>query len=916
MNMFFKCLVIANLIVVVLLLIIGKSFAEEVPEGFEDVLEKKNVIVKLIVNDDRYILVAGEISNNTFRVLEGNEDLSVFLNKQYVKTEIANEIINSLDIGVESSLYCQGRRDTCSIDLKAVDDIQYIVMKEELKVRMIIPIKYLAKIMPEERYVNKNFGQSDAVIMNHQFRATSDDRDNLGVTYDNNFYAGFSGGYFSGDFVYDSDGYDEFYSDEFTYNYVVDEHKYRFGYHSGYANGAWNSTEFLNTSESAKVISFDIGTSSELEYKNKDIAERLYFSLPSSGRMEVIRDDGRILLTKNVSSGQNYISYSELPYGTYEVAISVKSGSEEIFNKSFSIYNNTEKFSMKPGDIDYLLSLGTFIDDGSYSSQDKNKINGGEFVNGKISTLLNEQSLVGLESVTTTEDYLIKFGGTYESSELKASLVYGMFESNATIFQSELSLYGVRFNTELYDSGDDSSLSEYFYGDNDYSRWSVNYNAMLWNGRLYTSYSASNSDFNLEDKGHQVNSQNLMVGYSFNSYFNSTIDTNINYMTSKSSGFDTDDETTLSVSINIPIGLRSYVGSTLNMSNSARDGNLRSVAGNSYEINDDFNISTEVGVNYETDETDYDLSGSSQYANENIDSSSYGYINSNGEFNLSGDLSLSTIYSKNEIYTTRKNSESYLIIHNDGRGAAEIKDNGVDFMSIAKITNNNKTDTRIFINNDLVVQPLNNYREYEVVLDEDSSDYHNLGASSATGTSLPGTIVDLGLNLRKVHSYISVFSDVEGRPIDSVSCKGDGCLSVHELADGVFKFRVSEGVPFELFSNNERCIIPDPSKFEEYNLGYNFCMPKFESLDGLQVVKTSNGRYLYYIGEFFDDSVIEQYENKINKDLITFVRKKIGDRVFLFASSKVEIANNMKSNIEELSTYALEELNNDPYVSR
>ncbi len=58
MNMFFKCLVIANLIVVALLLIIGKSFAEEVPEGFEGVLEKKNVIVKLIVNDDRYILVA------------------------------------------------------------------------------------------------------------------------------------------------------------------------------------------------------------------------------------------------------------------------------------------------------------------------------------------------------------------------------------------------------------------------------------------------------------------------------------------------------------------------------------------------------------------------------------------------------------------------------------------------------------------------------------------------------------------------------------------------------------------------------------------------------------------------------------------------------------------------------------------
>ncbi|MHA7231898.1 CS1-pili formation C-terminal domain-containing protein [Vibrio campbellii] len=161
-----------------------------------------------------------------------------------------------------------------------------------------------------------------------------------------------------------------------------------------------------------------------------------------------------------------------------------------------------------------------------------------------------------------------------------------------------------------------------------------------------------------------------------------------------------------------------------------------------------------------------------------------------------------------------------------------------------------------------------------------------------------------------------MFSDVKGNPIKNVSCRGAGCLSVEELSSGVFKFRVSEGVPFELLSNNKRCVIPNPSEFEEFNLGYNFCMPQFNLYEGLQMVRTKEGVYLYYVGEFLDESIVAQYEERFNENSITLIKKHVGESVFIFASSTDKLANKVRKNIEELSTYAIEETNNEPYVSR
>lgn len=916
-------MIIYGLLIYIQPLLLEKSFAEQVPEGFEELLETRVETVKLIVNDDRYINVKGEISNDFFRVTDDEERIYDFLNSQYVENENNRKIIDTLLSGVDSSVHCHGRRSSCQIGIEGINDVQYIVISDELKIRIMVPVKFLVRKASNNRYVKTDLEQNDAVIMHHQFDF-SGSKKTLDASYQNEFFAGFSGGYFSGDFIIKPNSDEKFDSDKLAFDYLTDDLRFRVGYHNSYSESGWNSTNFLDTSEQNNVVSLDFGNTKELEYRSEKYSERIYFSVPTAGRLEVSRNDGRVLIRRNVSSGQNYISYSELPHGIYDIDISVKQGNNETYKKTFSVYNNKDNYSLEPGELDYFLSLGTYLEDNSF-----NKINDEEifpqdttYVKGKVSAQVNDAIKIGFETQTTNDDYLVKIGGEYIDENIRSRALFGFFNDNASIVQADVSFKNVSLNTEVYNSSKNESLSSYFYGIDDYARWSVNYSARLFGGNFYTSYtnnmSIGNSEgldgFEYDEKERELSS--FMLGYSFSSYLNSTIDMNATYTDSLINDDYHVDETAFNVSVNVPIGINAYSTTTYHGTSEKQGDYVRSALGNSYVVNDDLSMATEAGVTYKNKNFDYDLSGSAQFDDGRVNSSAYGYIN-NSDFSVVGDLSLSTITSKGRNYITSKTSDSYIVIHNDQSGADAIANDGRDFVSIAKVRKNEEEDSRVFLDKDLVVVPLNNYREYDVTIEEDGSDYHNIGTETRKGTSFPGSIVDIDINLKKVRTYISVFSDVEGKPIKNVSCRGEGCLSVEELSSGVFKFRVSEGVPFELLSNNKRCVIPNPGEFEEFNLGYNFCMPQFNLYDGLQMVKTESGKYLYYVGEFLDESIVDQYKDRFNENSITLIKKYVGDSIFIFAASTTdELANKVKQNIEELSMYAIEEINNEPYVSR
>ncbi|MHA7231897.1 hypothetical protein ACVT98_25300 [Vibrio campbellii] len=360
-------------------------------------------------------------------------------------------------------------------------------------------------------------------------------------------------------------------------------------------------------------------------------------------------------------------------------------------------------------------------------------LEGTTYVKGKISTQINDEFKFGLETQTTNDDYLVKIGGEYMDENIRSSALFGLFNDNSSIVQADISFMNVRLNAEVYNSEKDNSLSSYFYGFDDYARWSINYGANFLGGNFYTSYTnnASISINNKEMSGFEYNERkkelsNFMLGYSFSSYFNSTVDLNATYTESLVSNDYHLDETMFNVSINLPIGVNAYSTTTFQDTTEKQGDYIRSALGNNYIINDDLSMATEVGATYQDKSIDYDLSGSAQFDNGSIKSSTYGYINRN-DFSVVGDLSLSTITSKGDNYVTSEKSDSYIVIHNDQSGAEEVENDGRDFVSTAKVRNNDEEDSRVFLDKDLVVVPLNNYREYDVFIEEDGSDYHNIG---------------------------------------------------------------------------------------------------------------------------------------------------------------------------------------------
>lgn len=120
---------------------------------------------------------------------------------------------------------------------------------------------------------------------------------------------------------------------------------------------------------------------------------------------------------------------------------------------------------------------------------------------------------------------------------------------------------------------------------------------------------------------------------------------------------------------------------------------------------------------------------------------------------------------------------------------------------------------------------------------------------------------------------------------DTVTCRGIGCVSVEELSDGVFKFKVRTGMPYELQANNQRCLIPNLNGIENRNLGENFCMPQFDiDDDGYQIAKGADGtgKNLYYVGEFDDTTMMKKLIDSTKDEPFEFINKTVGKREFLF----------------------------------
>lgn len=201
---------------------------------------------------------------------------------------------------------------------------------------------------------------------------------------------------------------------------------------------------------------------------------------------------------------------------------------------------------------------------------------------------------------------------------------------------------------------------------------------------------------------------------------------------------------------------------------------------------------------------------------------------------------------------------------------------------------------------------LEEYNEYGFNLDTELSGYKHKQIENSDMFSYPGTLKEITTEFEEVVSVLTYFEDFNSRPINNVECKG--CSSIAKVGDGVYNISVQRGEKFLLTANEQICALREGYLDSTY--GKSNCFPQIEEDElGLQIVVNGlgdKGEYIYYLGAFDDNSIIEKYK-KLMSDMEVIQISFNGNRHYfakLYAKPTLSIAKN-KQVILELQNYAL-----------
>ncbi|EJN6959334.1 CS1-pili formation C-terminal domain-containing protein [Photobacterium damselae] len=888
-------------------LVSNSAFA--IPHGFEDLYKENTGKIKFIINDDYIIELNAKYSDESVS-LEPEEvkSLEDNLKETYISSDGIKKITNDLSQGVKSSLSCKGKRDICVPDFS--EGISYIIIKNQKIVRVLTPPTYLNSQKNQKKYIPIT-NENKALISEHDLSIDMYDDSDSTYYYRNTSFLGLGPGYISGDFdLSEKTDDDDLELNELAYNFLSESTRVRFGYLSDFVNQDWNSTSLLDTNASKNFFGLTIGSTKQLEFENKETAQRIFFNSPSSGRLFVYRNN-KPILQKNVNSGQNYLRLSELPQGIYDIELVVKNGERTVFKENRTIYNKS-KYNLNKGEVDYSVSVGNYekkdvYDNLNYGNNDRVEYEDRAMINGKIAYKLNESIIVGAEAAILESDSFYKAGIDYQiTNDLNVNSVLNLFSNGSDYYQIN-AMYknlGVQFNkyNDNHDLNEAPKIDNYFYGIGDNQELSISYNQEVLSGNAYISYINQKSEKNNYYSDYDI----YNIGYSMYLFEDSNLSINYSKIDSKAN-YGRNDSWIISIGLDIPIGNFDSVRYSGDFDDSSQSNRI--AYNHRIELMDNVDGSIEAGIRYDSgdyasDEFISDASLSLNTNNNQYNGSLYGYADSKGYASLSMNLNTSTVVTTDNFYSTSHSSESYLSLNNHSYIDTN---NNEAFSSVANIKMNNELSKRVHINERSELVPIDNYKEYQVSIDTDASDFYNQGDDFIKTTTAPGTVIDMDLRLYNVDSYISIFNDLSGSPVSNIKCIGDGCYGVQEIQDGVYKIRVAKGQPFKLITNNERCFIPSSDSIESNNLGENFCMPTTENIDGIQMAKIKN-KYYYYVGLYNDRDVFISTAKTLSSDFNEkFVFRDAGNKTMVFLRSDNKLSKLGKENINVLQSYALDD---------
>lgn len=859
------------------------------PEEFADFFNETKKSVQLIIAGQQVgIEINAYASYDSLRVgldTDAFNSLQKLLQRLDVSDIYIKKILDDLLIGVTSDTECDDKLNSCVL-LTADGNVRYVFDFDESVFKIFLPVNAIDTTSDDLNY-QSSVNENKALINYASIYAYSDFDGNEQFSLNDKATLGLPVGYLYFDSQYQSsdkkiDFYSSFYDAEYMGN------RLQLGYDQ-YKSGL-NSTDYLSSNGSYSGYFIRIGSSSNLIKGSYSSKQKIHFYLPQNGQVEVYRSD-RIILSKSFSEGKQFISYEDLPKGSYQATIVIKVAGEVLSSETRQIVNNSD-FSLAVNEFDYSFALGILDDDSDLAD---------EYLGNYGSIFLNyrlfENLMLGGGLTSDADSQYFQIGGTYLlGSTGRVEYVGGQFSSNDQ-FNSLSVAYAPFFldyqKLELDEDKSDYRLAYSLYGENSTESLGIGINGQFLGGTGYLRYNFN--EYSLTDES---SSKSISGGWTYKlekGHLNLSAEYSNN-----SSLTNNDFKTTMTY--RLPLSELISVQSNFQTDSNGFDYNKNYL--NLNRNGENWNSSTSLGVSYTRDnEIHSDLSSSLSGSTKSMNMNGYMYLNDQGTSNLSGTLSGSQIISSDGVDFTKEVSPSFLKVNIENKS----QNNDPIKLIVKKDGKYNRTRD---IRGSEVVR-LNQFSDLRVSLDSGVSNVQIEGNKHLDTFSLPGTLYTLESSVVELTSRILILDDIDSNPIEHLSCLGDGCINIEPLtSDGVFRVNYKLGSTYKLVSSKGLCILNEPKNSINHTNGY--CLPGLDSegennwLSTSKLLKNINdSELMIYLGRFKVGQEIEAIKLRLNENSIVFKSIDVGGNSYIYIEIQQEFTNAQERLLEELDAYVM-----------
>lgn len=793
------------------------------PQGFEDLFVLKERQIKLRNLDQTYTDTLGLLATYNKVALDKNNQASIkkvteFLQNNAIDNAYQRAILNQLIQGVEDKDLCRGELSRCEV---TPDEFEWVYNYNDNELYLFVNSKILSYQDHDEDKTFYDPRSADNALINSSDLYVSKYSDQEGIlSLNDKAVLGLPYGYLKTDFNATTyNGSSQLY--EVSYNLDVEGNTYNAGYFEYDPNV--NSTDFLNNTAKMPQRSLTFSSSNKLLVGGKSNYQVISFYSPRSGSVELYRD-GRLVYQNNIDAGQNTIRYSDLPQGRYEARLDILNSGDLVSSQTYQIYNSQQD-SLEVGSVDYAISGGVFSD--SYYDYDQDQaasIEDDAYGKALVSYRPFASLLLGVGALATKESSLINAGARFNwlDSDLNTEIVYSQFEQ-AEHFNANIGIPNLNVSYEFLNNEQGDPLASFMYGYADYSRFSVNLSQTFGGGKSFYAIYTLNENRSLSEYDADAIPRDriLSLGYATPFVLNSWLNLNFDYSAEE-------EDTSFSLLWTLPLSETIDVITGLDTTNSSLGQVSTSLRKNNLFDSDSVNSSLELSNTFSRLQSDMyqELTFNGSTRNQYVDTNLNAYSSTKGEMGISGKVSNTQVVTTNSVSFTDQAAPSYLLI--DVESEQNI-DNSLEKGTFT-LKKERQDNSKLMVYEDSTLIPLQDYTNYQAYFDAESVDFYNSGDNRIQAFSYPGTLSRINPKINRVVSFISVFRDFNGTPINQLKCEGAGCLSVSEVVDDVYRVSVLEGVAFKLSSDQYQCLIPkELAATNKLNFGVNYCLPTTQS---------------------------------------------------------------------------------------